>query len=339
MSSEQSPKNLPAPIADALSEIPKAFVPATLKALDRLVGAAVGIPVAKLEQIKARIEARTEAIKTVELAVAAAAAAQAAADRDVVDRAVGTLLSKAYRQQQNREAVGAAAIEERASAKPAGEEPPQEPVDPVDEEWLNVFERYAQDASTERMQKLWGRVLAGQIRKPGRFSMRTLRFLSEFSQEDAIRFAEVAKVSFGESSPKALLMPEGGDIRPLMAIEAAGLINGVTGLGVQQTLKFGDNGIAVIKEGPLALAFRGAPNSSVAFPVVTLTPVGTELLALVPDRNPMAVARTVATSLRRPELRAAMLAAVVGANTVRPFTVVWDDDAEPAGADPQSAPS
>ncbi len=145
--------------------------PASVKALDRLIGAAVDIPVAWLAQKKARVDAQTEAYVIVEKAIAKAASTDVAADKATVQRAVDVLVRKEYRRQNNREAVSIAMLNDMRSAndhpQPTDDEPDASPAGEVDEDWLNVFERYAEDASTERMQNLWGRVLAGEIRKPG----------------------------------------------------------------------------------------------------------------------------------------------------------------------------
>src|SRR5208283_1459027 len=72
---------------------------------------------------------------------------------------------------------------------------------------LNIFERYAEDASSETMRALWARVLAGEIRRPGQFSLRTLRFMSELDATTAKLFESYARagerqihVLFGASS-------------------------------------------------------------------------------------------------------------------------------------------
>lgn len=52
MTDNEANKNLPAQIAEAISGIPKALVPGTFKALDRLVSATIDIPVAWLGQQK-----------------------------------------------------------------------------------------------------------------------------------------------------------------------------------------------------------------------------------------------------------------------------------------------
>src|SRR5262245_25033609 len=112
MSQDESHSNLPAQIADAIAGFPKALIPSSLKALDRLMGAAVDIPVAKLAQQKAKIDAQTEAYKLVEGAIAKAAASEAGADAETVGRAVEVLVRKSYRKQVNRDAVATAMLED-----------------------------------------------------------------------------------------------------------------------------------------------------------------------------------------------------------------------------------
>jgi hypothetical protein len=55
----------------------------------------------------------------------------------------------------------------------------------INEDWLNSFMRFAEDKSSEEMQNLFGRILAGEIRKPGSFSLRTVQFVSLLSKEEA----------------------------------------------------------------------------------------------------------------------------------------------------------
>jgi hypothetical protein len=331
MTDSETNKNLPAQIAEAISGIPKALVPGTFKALDRLVSATIDIPVAWLGQQKAKIDAQTESYKVVEGAIAKTAALEASGDQETVRRAVGTLVRKEYRKQVNREAVATAMIEDLRSqpeqAQPT-ESQNQHPLPDIDEDWLNIFERYAEDASTERMQKLWGRVLAGEVRKPGRYAMRTLRFLSEFSQADAITFSDFANSAFTDIAPANLVKPENEtDIRQLIYLESSGIVQGSSGLGLQSIIIFDDVGNAVLREGNLMILFKGEPGASVNCKVVALTPLGQELLSLLPGRDVRFSARNVANAMRSPVIKSAYLCHVEGSTgKILPMEVLWQED-------------
>jgi uncharacterized protein DUF2806 len=45
--------------------------------------------------------------------------------------------------------------------------------------------RSSEDKSSEELQQLFGRILSGEIRKPGSFSLRTVQLMSTISKQDA----------------------------------------------------------------------------------------------------------------------------------------------------------
>lgn len=330
MNNNQQTENLPAQIAEAVASVPKSLVPSSLKALDRLLGAMVDLPVAWLNQKKAKIEAQTQSFALVEAAIAQMAASEASGDTHTVQRAVNVLIRKEYRKQINREAVATAMIEE---LKIGGEHPPSQTDNDgeIDDDWLNVFQRYAEDASTERMQTLWGRVLAGEIRQNGKYSMRTLRFLSEFSQADALNFADFCESAFSDIAPEKLVKPEGSDVRTLIYMESAGLIEGASGLGLSYTFNINDQGIGFIVEKNLALVLKSEPNTKIEINVCVLTPLGQELLTLLPTRDARQAARDVANAIRNPLIELAFLAIVSndGKGSLTPLEILWQKDQPP----------
>lgn len=328
MNSSDDGDNLPAPITAALSGIPAAFVPASLKAIDRLIGAAVDIPVAWLAYQKAKIESKTDAFRTVDGAITKAAASKAELTPEFADRALEHLVRGSYRRLTNKESVSRAMLEELkddpvlAEPSPAEEALPQ-PI--IEDDWLNVFERYAEDASTERMQKLWGRVLAGEVRNPGKFGMRTLRFLSEFSQADALEFSSICQSSFGGIIPKSLVKSDSGDMTPLLNMEAAGLLQGASGMGLTLTLTHDNVGNCFLLERPLAVMFKGRPGDQLVLDVIGLTPLGQELITLLPGRVARDAARVVGLSFKKPEIKAAFIMSVVGENMANSMEVLWQE--------------
>lgn len=330
MSNAEQSSNLPAQIASAVAGIPAALVPACVKALDRLIGAAVDIPVAWLEYQKAKIVSQTEAFRTIDSAITVKAAEKAGSNEQFADRAVNNLVRKSYRQLDNKEAVSAAMLEELRDSPPEEDTdrapPPNVEPPTIDDDWLNVFERYAEDASTERMQKLWGRVLAGEVRKPGKYGMRTLRFLSEFSQADALEFSSICKNTFGGIAPKSAIKTPDQDISHLLAMEAAGLIQGANGLGLEVTLTFDEAGKAFLLERPLAIMFTGDVGSTMRIEIIRLTPLGQELVTLLPGRDSKEAAKLVAMAARKPEIKSAFLMLVDKDDSARPMEILWQEE-------------
>ena len=58
----------------------------------------------------------------------------------------------------------------------------------ISDDWLNAFEREAVDMSSERMQSLFGKILAGEIRRPRSYSIRTLRLMAQLDNRAAELF-------------------------------------------------------------------------------------------------------------------------------------------------------
>lgn len=334
--SERDANNLPAEIGGALASIPQGLVPRSIKALDRLVGAAIDIPASWLAQQKAKIDAQSAGYAAVESAIAKAAAAEAGATPEIVGRAMEVLVRKAYRKEANVQAAGVAALEDLRENEEANRAEAHDTTTEIDDDWLNVFERYAEDASTERMQRLWGRVLAGEIRRPGRYAIRTLRFLSEFSQKDAEVFTDFAVNCFGGIAPTKLAKPaDKSDISDLLNLDAADIIQGVGGLGLTNTMQFNEAGIAAKVERGLAIVFVGQPKEKLKTSAMIITPLGQELLSLLPNRDTLAAARRVAHAMRCQQTEAAYLYRVVnGSLAETPIEILWQNEEPDEDPDP-----
>ena len=66
--------------------------------------------------------------------------------------------------------------------------------DTIDDDWLNAFETEARQKSTEEMQAFFGKILAGEIRKPGSYSTKTIRILGSLEQNTANHFMRLCSI-------------------------------------------------------------------------------------------------------------------------------------------------
>ncbi|BCX19618.1 MAG: hypothetical protein KatS3mg117_3300 [Geminicoccaceae bacterium] len=90
------------------------------------------------------------------------------------------------RQQRNREPVAIEAIEEwRGGVSEEGKEGKGATGARLTDEWIDRFWRLAQDVSNADLQRLWGRVLAREARRPGSVALQTLDILSRLDREAA----------------------------------------------------------------------------------------------------------------------------------------------------------
>jgi len=66
---------------------------------------------------------------------------------------------------------------------------------PPTDEWVDRFFEYAENITTEKLQYLWGKVLAGELKKTGSFSLRTLDYLRSMSIKEAEEFQKILPIS------------------------------------------------------------------------------------------------------------------------------------------------
>lgn len=114
----------------------------------------------------------------------------------------------------------------------------------VSDDWIAKFISYAQDVSDEDMKKIWARILAGEVKKPGSFSFRTLSILRNLSKEEAQIFGKCCSlmVDYAITRNSDLLEAFGISYDDILKMDDCGLINSdgmITGK-VELTLE-GDN--------------------------------------------------------------------------------------------------
>ena len=78
----------------------------------------------------------------------------------------------------------------------------------VDDDWIESFRREAVQRSRSEMRETFARILAGEMREPGTFSIRTLRTVSGLSQSTASLFRRAASLRVGLETTAATT--EGG---------------------------------------------------------------------------------------------------------------------------------
>ena len=117
-----------------------------------------------------------------------------------LDSQENTILSRAtqranyqeLKRQDNLEKVTEKAADALGGEKEIADESP-------DDDWINRFFSSAQEVSSDKMQTLWGRILAGEVNQPGSYSLRTLDFLRNLTVSEAKVFEEVGRyaLNFG----------------------------------------------------------------------------------------------------------------------------------------------
>lgn len=270
-----------------------------LSGADQLLGGLFGIPGAALENIREDIRLNGRIRRAIK--VATAEKALAAIENDDV---LGQLAAQAHLADQRRKFVNKAAVwieaEEQLKALPlpeAATSPEQPTGSEMDEDWMNVFGEYAGRASSERLRELWGRILAGEIRRPGEFSLTTLRVVSELDQQVASTFERLVRLR----TSHWLLNPgaaKGREFLDWRLMEEAGLVESPSGLGSQYTLTRTEDGRGYLRIGQhMVIGYFPAGRRNATLKVRMMTRAGQEIAQLLPH-DTEATARAIAEAMK-----------------------------------------
>ena len=107
----------------------------------------------------------------------------------LIKRTQNRLAYQEIRKQANIEAVVSKAYNQLEQEKSVTN-------DPLDPDWLIRFFNSVEDISNEDMQYLWSKILAGEIKQPNTFSLRTLNVLKNLTQKEAELFEQIAPYIF-----------------------------------------------------------------------------------------------------------------------------------------------
>jgi hypothetical protein len=259
-------------------------VPGAARAVARLVAGTadvattwLDIATAKGKQLAKAIRDETDARSTLFAATAKAAARQVSQRPELANRMLDRFIAEEIGKQENREEVA------REAVRLLEENPPPTDTHGPSDDWLNIFSSFAETASSERMRQHWAQVLAGEIRKPGTFSLAALQIFAVMDPQLAACITRVRPWFIdNDFIPLFGLLNEGDNYTDFMSLSAVGVII----LGSGKRLRRNDDGPPVL--GPRALRFHRKalivylrPLQGLEMRSAVLTPAGREVLTIV----------------------------------------------------------
>ncbi|MCY3753475.1 MAG: DUF2806 domain-containing protein, partial [Alphaproteobacteria bacterium] len=139
-----------------------------------------------------RIEAEAEGDSLKLIADAQAEARRSLVEQDEAGRGMLDIGPEGIQQriefQEKKRQANIASVVRDAAAGLGDKEVPEHEPDP---DWTARFFDCVQDVSSEDMQKLWSKVLSGEVESAGRTSLRTLDTLKNITSRDARKFQNV----------------------------------------------------------------------------------------------------------------------------------------------------
>ena len=156
-----------------------------------------------------------------------------------------------------------------------------------DPDWTARLFGAVQDVSSDEMQKIWARILAGEVQEPGATSLRTLEILKNMTKSDALLFEEVASYMIEDFmyNDDQSENRDPIDYGALLHLQDCGLLNTGPFLSTNLNTAMSEHGWHGVYQ-DLVLRIQPTPKTvqTVAVPCVSLTNAGRELLKIT-DRH------------------------------------------------------
>lgn len=193
------------------------------KALGRLIMAAADAGTAHLEASAGKVRGRAKGRQTIVDAMAREAAKSVKGNAALVDRAMDYLVGDIVRSQKNREAVARLAASELVDKKAITGSS-----DEIDDDWIAAFWQQAGQKSNDEIRLYFAKVLAGEIAKPGSFSVSAINALAAIRPNTARVFQRLCNTSiqcrFGTFASWRCAFSRDISITDIYELQALGLV-------------------------------------------------------------------------------------------------------------------
>lgn len=158
------------------------------------------------------------------------------------------------------------------------------PTENIEEDWLNRWHDCAKKISTEKLRSLWAKALAGEVKSPGRYSLRTLDFLKNLSQKEANLISKLAPFAIEDSIYKTESLEKNNiDFSLLLELDDLGILSGVKGGGLTKQLKSANNEsflAHIIQDNKALIISNEDRNKKLSLGCYKITAIGLEILSL-----------------------------------------------------------
>lgn len=158
----------------------------------------------------------------------------------------------------------------------------------VDEDWITRFFDTVENISNEHLQMLWAKILAGEIKKPNTYSLRTLELLKNLSFTEAELFSKIANLAIQNSSKTSTFMLSNKstlnklniNFSDILLLQDLGLISPQSLISYKVEKQI-DDILIYLTYGNELIKIDLKKDTDINVPIYSFTFVGTQLLSLV----------------------------------------------------------
>ena len=186
------------------------------------------------KRIRKKAEAEAYAFVTMERAKADAESYSMISKAESLDRINDRMLARELKRQNNIDSVVEIALNEFQHETSVSDEN-------VSEDWGTRFFNIVEDISDSDMQLFWGKILAGEVKSPNSYSLRTLEVFRNLSSAEAKTFHKLAQVALNWGGRMMIFANEENDFlknkcditfSDIMLMKEVGIISSIENLGI-----------------------------------------------------------------------------------------------------------
>ena len=259
----------------------------------------------KPRAIRKEAEAKAYEIEIIERAKANALSEGKLIEADTIDKIQERIIYKETRRQENIDNVTQIAAQQLSQEESVSEEP-------VDDDWTTRFFNIIEDISNEEMQVLWGRILAGEIKQPKSYSLRTLDVLKNLTFEEASIFTKFAQLKLTSGNTNMIYNQDNGTfLQNEFGITFMDrlLLTELGFIASENNLEFSFNStqekkINFIEYGKKGIFLKREANTpKQAISVLVFTKIGVELSKLIEQTTNVNYIKKVCSSFKHPNVK------------------------------------
>jgi uncharacterized repeat protein (TIGR03899 family) len=174
----------------------------------------------------------------------------------------------------------------------------------TDLDWFNRYITLAENVSNKTMQDLWAKILAGELSRPGSYSLKALKIFRDMSIVDAKLLAKACSLSVKDKNKKNIRILSGAYQQPgllnYFSKDRQKIINlSQFGLNYADILSLAENHLLFQQESESSMMASGetlnfnyngtslkltAKKQNIALQFYKFTPIGTELANLISNK-------------------------------------------------------
>jgi hypothetical protein len=155
----------------------------------------------------------------------------------------------------------------------------------IDDDWIHTWYEFAGKVSCEDLQRMWGSILAGEVKSPGKYAIRTLDFLRLLTKNEAECIAKIAPFVLADGiycHQNQCMSDNGITFDLLLHIQSLGIVTGIGTHGMKKILQLNElsPAVSILCNNKALFVENDKKKNRIEIPMYPLTTIGIQIMSL-----------------------------------------------------------